>query len=56
VAAAWLLGLEPDVAWRVLGALGNAHWAELVEGREGWRIRTWNVSSGAASVDGSPPP
>ncbi len=56
VAAAWLLDLEPDVAWRVLGGLGNAHWSELVEGREGWRIRTWNVSSGAASVEGSPPP
>ena len=55
-AAAWLLGLEHDLAWRVLGALGNCHWAELVEGRAGWRIQTWNTSSGVASQDGSPPP
>jgi probable phosphoglycerate mutase len=55
-AAAWLLGLEPDLAWRVLGALGNCHWAELVEGRAGWRIQTWNMSSGMASQAGSPPP
>jgi len=55
-AAAWLLGLEHDVAWRVLGGLGNCHWAELVEGRAGWRIQTWNASSGVASVAGSPPP
>lgn len=55
-AAAWLLGLQHDVAWRVLGALGNCHWAELVEGRAGWRIHTWNASSGVASVTGSPPP
>ena len=49
VAAARLLGLEPEQAWRVLGALGNCHWAELVEGRAGWRIQTWNASSGVAS-------
>lgn len=55
-AAAWLLGLEHDLAWRVLGALGNCHWAELVEGRAGWRIQTWNVSSAVASAAGSPPP
>ena len=55
-AAAWLLGLEPDLAWRVLGALGNCHWAELVEGRAGWRIQTWNTSSGMPSQAGSPPP
>ena len=55
-AAAWLLGLEHDLAWRVLGALGNCHWAELVEGRAGWRIQTWNASSGVASQAGSPPP
>ena len=54
-AAAWLLGLEPDLAWRVLGALGNCHWAELVEGRVGWRIQTWNASSGVASQGGSTP-
>ncbi len=55
-AAAWLLGLGHDVAWRVLGGLGNCHWAELAEGRAGWRIQTWNASSGVASVAGSPPP
>ncbi len=55
-AAAWLLGLEHELAWRVLGALGNCHWAELVEGRAGWRIQTWNASSEVASVAGSPPP
>jgi broad specificity phosphatase PhoE len=55
-AAAWLLGLEHDLAWRVLGPLGNCHWAELVEGRSGWRIQTWNASSGMASQAGSPPP
>jgi glucosyl-3-phosphoglycerate phosphatase len=55
-AAAWLLGLEHDLAWRVLGALGNCHWAELVEGRGGWRIQTWNASSAVASQAGSPPP
>jgi probable phosphoglycerate mutase len=55
-AAAWLLEMEPDLAWRVLAGLGNCHWAELVEGRAGWRIQTWNASSGVASVAGSPPP
>lgn len=53
---AHLLGLDPDLAWRVLGPLGNCHWAELVEGRQGWRLQTWNASSGAESVAGSPPP
>lgn len=56
VAAAWLLGLDAHLAWRVLGPLGNAHWAELVEGREGWRLQTWNASSGADTVEGTPPP
>jgi glucosyl-3-phosphoglycerate phosphatase len=54
-AAAWLVGLEHDLAWRVLGALGNCHWAELVEGRAGWRIQTWNTASQPASSAGSPP-
>ena len=30
--------------------------AELVEGHAGWRIQTWNSSSGVASQAGSPPP
>ena len=54
-AAAWLVGLEHDLAWRVLGALGNCHWAELVEGRAGWRIQTWNSASEPASSVGSSP-
>jgi len=55
-AAAWLLGLEPELAWRALGALGNCHWAELVEGRAGWRIQTWNSAPEVASSGGSLPP
>ena len=55
-AVAWLLGLDQELAWRVLGALGNCHWAELVEARAGWRIQTWNTSSAVASQAGSPPP
>ena len=55
-AAAWLVGMEAGLAWRVLGGLGNCLWAELVEGRAGWRIKTWNISSGVASTAGSPPP
>ena len=53
---AWLLGLDLGVAWRVLSPLGNCHWAELHEGRAGWRLHTWNASSGVASRAGSPPP
>ncbi|KRE61601.1 histidine phosphatase family protein [Nostocoides sp. Soil756] len=49
----WLLGLDMLVSWRVLGALGNCHWAELAEGRQGWRLRTWNVSVGAGSPEGT---
>ncbi|MCE1178546.1 MAG: histidine phosphatase family protein [Micrococcales bacterium] len=37
-----LVGLDQQLAWTVLGSLGNCHWAELVEGRIGWRIQTWN--------------
>jgi broad specificity phosphatase PhoE len=54
--AAWLLGLELDVAWRVLSPLGNCHWAELHEGRAGWRLHTWNVGTGAAAATASSPP
>ncbi len=55
-AAAHLLGLDPSLAWRLLGGLGNCHWSELVEGREGWRLRTWNVSAGVTPVGRSTPP
>jgi glucosyl-3-phosphoglycerate phosphatase len=54
--AAWVLDLELPVAWRVLGALGNCHWGELHEGRAGWRLQTWNASSGMESRVGSSPP
>ena len=45
-AVADLVGLDQQVAWRVLGGLGNAAWAVLEEGRSGWRIVTWNASAG----------
>ncbi len=51
-----LLGLDQQVAWRILGAFGNCHWAELAEGERGWRMLTWNVSAGTESNDGTPPP
>ena len=55
--AAALLDLDLQVAWRILGAFGNCHWAELEEGKHGWRLLTWNVSAGVVeSVEGSPPP
>ncbi|HPB73451.1 MAG TPA: histidine phosphatase family protein [Phycicoccus sp.] len=52
-----LLGLDMALAWRILGGFGNCHWAELEEGRHGWRLLTWNVSAGVvASIAGPPPP
>ncbi len=54
--AAWVLGLDLEVAWRVLAGLRNCHWGELHEGRAGWRLQTWNASSGVASRTGSSPP
>ncbi len=54
--AAVLLGLDQQVAWRILGAFGNCHWSELVEGDRGWRLVSWNVSAGTDSNDGTPPP
>ncbi len=54
--AAVLLGLDQRLAWRILGAFGNCHWSELVEGEHGWRLVTWNTSAGTASHEGSPPP
>ncbi len=53
---AWLLDLDLAVAWRVLAPLGNCHWAELHEGRAGWRLHTWNVGIAEGSVTGSPMP
>ncbi len=40
-----LVGLDQQVAWSVLGGLGNCHWAVLVEGKAGWRIQSWNASA-----------
>lgn len=51
-----VLGLDPAHAWRLLAGLGNCHWGELAEGREGWRLRTWNVSAGVVPVGRSTPP
>ncbi len=45
VLVAELTGLPQQQAWLVLAGLGNCHWAELVEGRGGWRIQTWNASA-----------
>lgn len=52
--AADLVGLDQRTAWIALGGLGNCHWAELVEGRAGWRIHTWNQSA-ASSVEATGP-
>ncbi len=47
-----LLGLDVQSAWRILGGLGNCHWAELVEGGLGWRVATWNIGP-AVPADGA---
>jgi broad specificity phosphatase PhoE len=51
-----VLGLDPSLAWRLLGGLGNCHWGELLEGREGWRLQTWNLSAGVVPVGRATPP
>ena len=51
----WLLGLDVVQGWRILGALGNCHWAELVEGRGGWRLLTWNASAAGPAGAGETP-
>jgi broad specificity phosphatase PhoE len=43
--AAELVGMDQSLAWQALAGLGNCHWCELVEGRHGWRIQTWNASA-----------
>ncbi|PRY54132.1 putative phosphoglycerate mutase [Knoellia remsis] len=50
--AADLVGIDQRTSWLALGGLGNCHWAELVEGRSGWRIQTWNQSAAAAGARG----
>lgn len=53
--AADLVGIDQRTSWLALGGLGNCHWAELVEGRAGWRIQTWNHSAGSDQVPGEGP-
>lgn len=48
--AADLVGIDQRTSWIALGGLGNCHWAELVEGRAGWRIHTWNQSASPATA------
>jgi broad specificity phosphatase PhoE len=47
-AAAALLDVDLQVAWRILGGLDNCRWGEFREGRAGWRLQTWNASSATA--------
>jgi probable phosphoglycerate mutase len=42
-AVAGLIGMDQGAAWTTLGGLGNCHWAEVAEGRAGWRLIRWNV-------------
>jgi broad specificity phosphatase PhoE len=43
--AAELIGMDQQEAWLRLAGLSNCHWAELVEGAAGWRVKTWNVGA-----------
>ena len=45
-----LVGLAQMDAWRILGGLGNAHWAQLEDSRGGWRLMAWNLR--APDADG----
>jgi len=52
-AVAELVGLDQGTAWTTLGGLGNCHWAEVSEGRVGWRLVRWNVGPpGIGTLDG----
>ena len=52
-AVAELVGLDQGTAWTSLGGLGNCHWAEVAEGRAGWRLVRWNVGPpGIEALDG----
>ena len=42
-AVADLLGLDQHLATQALRTLGNCHWAELVQGRTGWQLASWNA-------------
>ncbi|WP_035907363.1 histidine phosphatase family protein [Knoellia subterranea] len=48
--AADLVGIDQRTSWLALGGLGNCHWAELVEGRAGWRIQAWNQAAARSSA------
>lgn len=48
--AADLTGIDQRTSWLALAGLRNCHWAELVEGRSGWRIQTWNQSAATAKA------
>lgn len=41
-----VVGLSYRQAWLSLVGLRNAHWAELVEHRTGWRLEVWNAGVG----------
>lgn len=45
--AADLAGIDQTTAWMSLAGLRNAHWAEVVEHRYGWRIGRWNAGGEA---------
>lgn len=53
--AADLVGIDQRTSWIALGGLGNCHWAELVEGRAGWRIQAWNQAAVAGRAHGDGP-
>jgi glucosyl-3-phosphoglycerate phosphatase len=44
-ALADLLGLDQLGATKALATMGNCHWVEVVHGRLGWQIGTWNASA-----------
>ena len=53
-AVAGLLGLDQGMAWTTLGGLGNCHWAEVSEGRVGWRLIRWNVGPAGMELTTGP--
>lgn len=42
-----LAEIDQRTAWMSLAGMQNAHWAELVEHRFGWRISRWNAGAPA---------
>ncbi|MEO7071268.1 MAG: histidine phosphatase family protein [Nostocoides sp.] len=39
-----LVDIPQDLAWQRLVGLSNCHWAEVVEGGNGWRLAAWNAA------------